>query len=78
MYRRIKKLAGQDKIKNKNERIKDKQGELSSEPEEIKNRCKRYIAVLYDRDGKPSEADFQMEEENLVEPDALGPDLMER
>ena len=77
MYRRIKTLTGQDKIKNKNEGIKDEQGELRSEPEEIKNRWKRYIEVLYDKDGKPSEADFQLEEESLVEPDALGPDLME-
>jgi hypothetical protein len=77
MYRRIKTLTGQDKIKNRNEGIKDEQGELMSEPEEIKNRWKRYIEVLYDKDGKPSEADFQMEEESLVDPDALGPDLME-
>ena len=48
-----------------------------SEPEEIKNRWKRYIEVLYNKDGKPNEADLHLEEESTVEPDALGPDLLE-
>ena len=47
-----------------------------SEPEEIKKRWKRYIEVLYNKDGKPSEVDFQLEEESTVELDALGPDLL--
>jgi hypothetical protein len=35
-----------------------------------------YIEVLYNKDGKPSEVDFQLEEESTVESDALGPDLL--
>ena len=42
-----------------------------SEPEEIKKRWKRYIEVLYNKDGKPSEIDFQLEDESTVDPDAL-------
>ena len=45
-----------------------------SEPEEIKERSKRYIELLYNKFGKPSTADFQPEEESTLEPDALGPD----
>ena len=48
-----------------------------SEPEEIKKRWKCYIEVLYNRDGKPSEIDFQLEEGSTVGSDALGPDLLE-
>ena len=48
-----------------------------SEPDEIKKRCKRYIEVLYNKDGKPRERDFQLEEESAVESDALGSDLLE-
>jgi hypothetical protein len=77
MYRKVKALTGMDKVRNKNGGIKDEQGELMSEPEEIMERWKRYIEVLYNKDGKPSEIDFQLEEENAVESDALGPDLME-
>ena len=48
-----------------------------SEPEEIKKRWKCYIEVLYNRDGKPSEIDFQLEEESTVDSDILGTDLLE-
>ena len=47
-----------------------------SAPDDIKKRWKRYIEVLYNKDGKPSEVDFQLEEESTVELDALGPDLL--
>ena len=66
-----------DKVRNKNGGIKDEQRELMSEPEEIKKRWKRYVEVLYNKDGKPSENDFQLEEESTVDSDALGPDLLE-
>ena len=33
--------------------------------------------MLYNKDGKPSEIDFQLEEESTVDSDALGPDLLE-
>ena len=77
MYKKVKTLTGLDKVRNKNGGIKDELGELMSEPEEIKKRWKRYIEVLYNKDGKPSEVDFQLEEESTVESDALGPDLLE-
>ena len=34
--------------------------------------------MLYKKDGKPNEIDFQLEEGSAVESDALGPDLLER
>ena len=73
MYKIVKTLAGLDKVSNKNGGIKDEdeQGELMSEPDEIKKRWK------CNKGGKPSEMDFQLEEESAVESDALGPDLME-
>ena len=33
--------------------------------------------MLYNKDGKLNEAEFQLEEESTVQPDALGPDLLE-
>ena len=57
--------------------MKDEQGELMSEPEEIKKRWKCYTEVLYNKDGKPSEIDFQLEEESIVDSDTLNPDLLE-
>ena len=62
MYKKVKILKGWTKPV-RNGGIKDAQGELMSEPEEIKKRWKRYIEVLYNKDGKPSEVDFQLEEE---------------
>ena len=55
---KVKTLTGLDKVRNKNGGIKDEQGELMSEPGEIKKRWKRYIEVLYNKDGKPSEEIF--------------------
>ena len=77
MYSQIKTLERLNKVRNKNGGIKDEQGQLISKTESIKNRWKRYTVVLYDRDGRPNEANFHLEEENTVEPDALGPDLLE-
>ena len=48
-----------------------------SKPEEIKKRWKCYTEVLYNKDGKPSEIDFQLEEESTVDSDTLNPDLLE-
>ena len=59
MYKKVKTLTGLDRVRNINGGIKDEQEELMSEPEEIKKRWKRYIEVLYNKDGKPSEADLQ-------------------
>ena len=36
-----------------------------------------YNKVLYNKDGKPSEIDFQLEDESTVDSDALGPDPLE-
>ena len=36
-----------------------------------------YIEMLYNKDGKPSEIDFQLEEESIVDSDTLNPDLLE-
>ena len=38
MYKKVKTLTGLDKVRNKNGGIKDEQGELMPEPEEIKKR----------------------------------------
>ena len=73
MYKKVKTQTGLDKVRSQSGGIKDELGELMSEPEEIKKRWKRYIEVLYsyNKDGKPSEVDFQLEEESTVELDAL-------
>ena len=39
-------------------------------------RWKEYVEELYDKSGKPLEEDFRLEDEDLVESDQKGPDVM--
>ena len=56
--------------------INDKDGELKTEVKDVKERWKEYVEELYDKNGKPLKNDFELEEENIVENDQKGPDIM--
>ena len=61
MYDKVKQLMGQNRSLNKSSGIKDDGGKLVTEPEEIKNRWKQYVETLYDRDGKPTMSEMEIE-----------------
>ena len=44
--------------------------------DDIKNRWKEYIEVLYDGEGKPLKENLKMEKESEVDEDSKGPDLL--
>src|ERR1043165_4392887 len=72
-----KELTKKNTTGNRSSSIKDSRGNLLTEPEEIRNRWKEYVEVLYDKNGKPSVEDIGLEEENLVEDDYKGPKILE-
>ena len=77
LYQEVNKLTKTSKkTGTKNVAINDKEGELKTELREVKDRWKEYIEELYDKDRKPVEGDFAMEEENMIENDHKGPDIL--
>ncbi|CAF4593499.1 unnamed protein product, partial [Didymodactylos carnosus] len=77
MYARIKELTGNKKARSECKYIKDKNGVVLKEPEDIKGRWKEYVEELYDKKGKPKVEDFNMEKEENVGIDEKGPALLE-
>src|SRR6476469_9911605 len=53
--------------------IKDETGKLLTEPEEIRNRWKKYIVTLYDKNKKPQNKEMGIELELNVDEDSKGP-----
>jgi hypothetical protein len=77
LYQEVRKLTrtGQ-KVGTKNITINNKNGELKTELNEVKERWREYVEDLYDKTGKPVKEDFDLEEENMVGNDQKGPDIM--
>ena len=50
---------------------------MLTEPDEVRNRWREYIELLYDKNGKPSLEDIGLEEEYLIEDDYKGPKLID-
>ena len=77
LYNKVKFLAG---IKRhgggKNRGIKDEEGRLITESEEIKSRWGRYVMELYDADGRPVDSELEQEEDCTVDEDSRGPDIL--
>ena len=64
------------KLGTKNITINNRDGELKTELSEVKERWREYVEDLYVKARKPMEEDFELEEENVVENDQKGPDIM--
>src|SRR6218665_3756491 len=77
MYARVKEVTVNHRRNCKSNAIKDKDGTLLTEPEEIQRRWQEYTETLYDKDGKPKLEDMEVEEENEVRLEAQGPALLE-
>jgi len=66
MYTRIRELTEGKKVRSGAKQIKDKNGLVLQELEEIKVRWKEYIEDLYDKKGRPKMEEVLLEEENEV------------
>ena len=57
--------------------INDNNGKPLTDPHEIQSRWKEYIETLYDKNGKPNMDDIRLEEESHVQPEDMGPQLLD-
>lgn len=77
LYRIIKDLTEEKKAKSNSKCIKDNNGVILKEPDEIKSRWREYIEELYDKSGKPGLEEFNLEREETVNEDDKGPQLLD-
>lgn len=77
VYAKVKRLTTKKNSCSRSLAIKDVTGKLLTEPDEVRKRWKEYIEVLYDKNGKPSPEDMDIENEENVHEDCKGPVLLE-
>ena len=77
VYAKVNKLSTKNKSSTRGTAIRDDKGKLLTDPEEVRNRWKEYIEVLYDKEGKPRPEDMGIESEDSVHEDCKGPNLLE-
>ena len=77
LYAKVRQLTGKNKVMRRNVAIKDANGNLLTEPNEVRNRWKEYIEVLYDKDGKPKPEEMEVEKEREVQEDFKGPGILQ-
>src|SRR6476469_9345300 len=77
VYRITKDLTEEKKARSNSKSIKDKNGVILKEPDEIKRRWREYIEELYDKGGKPGIEEFKLESEKDVDEDEKGPYLLD-
>lgn len=77
LYQEVRQLTRTTKkVGSKNCAINNKKGELMTEMNDVKERWIEYVEDLYDKNGKPRTEDFDLEEENMVDRDQKGPDIL--
>jgi hypothetical protein len=78
MYDKVRRLSKQNTgACSKANAINSIDGNLLTDPADIRNRWKEYIELLYDKENKPKEEELSIEEENIVGEDYKGPDISE-
>jgi len=75
-YRKLHQLTGQNIMRNSSKAIKDKDGTLLTDKSDIIERWRIYIETLYDAERKPGKDSLILEQEEEVEKDCIGPDLI--
>ena len=73
LYRKVSKLTNR-KRKKRNLRIRDKEGNVLSDSDKVRGRCKECIEDLYDKNNKPQEEDMRLETD--TEDDVKGPPIL--
>ena len=77
LYSPIKRLSNVNRLGHAVGAVRNVPGKILTEETKIQDRWKVYVEELYDKRGRPSMDDFQMEEESCVGVDDVGPELME-
>ena len=78
MYARVKNIARKNRDGNREYVVKNSEGSLLTDPDEVRERWKEYIEKLYDKSGKPSNEQMNMEDESELLDDDKGPELLEQ
>ena len=76
LYNKVRQLTGQSRQRNNTSATKDKNGNLLTDKDDIKNRWKEYNEVLYNGEGKSLKKNLKMEKESEVDEDSKGSDLL--
>ena len=77
LYSRIKELTRNKGGNCGTNCVKLQDGILLEREEDIMSRWKEYVEELYDKDGRPTIDEIKIEEEEDVQVDEMGPELME-
>ena len=78
IYARVNQLTHKGSTAGRSMSIKDRDGNLITEPDRVRARWKEYIEMLYDKEGKPKAEDIAVECEASVREDCKGPELLTR
>ena len=76
VYAKVAKMTWKDKVMTSSVKVENSEGEIITEPDEVKESWRLYIESLYDKDGKPKMEELKVEEEGEVEEDDKGPNLL--
>jgi exonuclease III len=76
VYSKVRKLTESKKSGSRSVSIKDKDGRLLTDPEEIRKRWLEYVELLYDKKGKPEKNSMEVEDEKYVCGDDKGPSVL--
>src|SRR5579864_2918116 len=76
VYAKVKQLTRKSSTAGRSTSIKDTDGKLITEPDNIRERWKEYIEQLYDKAGKPEQEEIAVEREAIVPEDCKGPPLL--
>ena len=76
MYQKIKQITGQRKTMGSATVIQDVNGNLLSETEEVKGRWKEHIEALYNKEGKLSAEEMDLEKEHDIDEVNIGPSIL--
>ena len=78
MYARVKSITKKNRNENSGCMVKSADGNLLTNRDAVRDRWKEYIENLYDKKGKPSEEQLNIEEESEILDDDKGPELLEQ
>ena len=76
MYATVKRVSGERKTARGSTVIRDGEGVLLTDIDEIRERWASYVEVLYDKKGKPDPMSMAVGNEALVDEDGQGPDRL--
>ena len=76
MYAKVRQILGEKRSSDTNIAIKDKDGCILIEEDKIRERWATYIEELYEKDKRPNTTEIPLEDEQQVNNDEKGPDII--